>query len=270
MRDNFIFEAYGLKVKICSNSKELLTAFEGLVSKAFIGNHKIIELNGQHVSEPDFVLTFNNNGQNVSFTDENGKTVEVETSIIEELFLRKIRVLIAEFAVDHVFVHAGVVAYKDRLIVIPGTSGSGKTTLTAELVKHGAVYYSDEYAVIDKDGMVHPFTRDLSIRQEGKWSEKDGVPVEELGGKAGSKPLAVSFVLFSAYEAGANWKPDRISTGQGILELTKHTLPIGHKQEFSFNLLKIAFESAIMIKSMRGESAQAALNILFFIENCID
>jgi hypothetical protein len=34
-------------------------------------------------------------------------------------------------------------------------SYSGKTTLVSELIRAGATYYSDEYAVIDERGRVH-------------------------------------------------------------------------------------------------------------------
>src|SRR5581483_1001800 len=43
-----------------------------------------------------------------------------------------------------VFVHAGVVAWRGRALVIPGPSNSGKSTLVAALVAAGAAYYSDE------------------------------------------------------------------------------------------------------------------------------
>ena len=39
---------------------------------------------------------------------------------------------------------------RGRAIVIPGRTFSGKSTLVAELVRAGATYYSDEYAVEDE------------------------------------------------------------------------------------------------------------------------
>src|SRR6185295_10176403 len=64
------------------------------------------------------------------------------------------------------FVHAGVVGWHGRAIVIPGRSMSGKTTLVTALVRAGATYYSDEYAVFDMHGRVHPFPKPLSIREK--------------------------------------------------------------------------------------------------------
>lgn len=47
-----------------------------------------------------------------------------------------------------VFVHAGVVGWRGRAILLPGRSHSGKSTLVAALLEEGAAYYSDEYALI--------------------------------------------------------------------------------------------------------------------------
>src|SRR5579871_2793500 len=70
---------------------------------------------------------------------------------------------VGEYASNRVFVHAGVVGWRNRAIVLPGASGAGKTTLVTALLRAGARYYSDEYAVFDAGGFVHPFARRLSI-----------------------------------------------------------------------------------------------------------
>src|SRR5262249_48159665 len=75
-----------------------------------------------------------------------------------------IQLYLAESARGRLFVHAGVVGWRDRAIVLPGHSFSGKTTLVATLVRAGATYYSDEYAVFDRQGKVYPYARPLSLR----------------------------------------------------------------------------------------------------------
>ena len=75
-----------------------------------------------------------------------------------------------------VFLHAGVIGWRDRAFVFPGPSFAGKSTLIAELVRAGATYYSDEYAVVDEDGRVHPYARALQMRQSGG-SVQSGVSV---------------------------------------------------------------------------------------------
>src|SRR6185369_13624268 len=64
---------------------------------------------------------------------------------------REVDETVALCARDGLFVHAGVVAWRGRAILIPGRSMSGKSHLTAELVRRGAMYYSDEFAVLNDD-----------------------------------------------------------------------------------------------------------------------
>src|SRR5437588_1322341 len=76
-------------------------------------------------------------------------------TVLEELE-RRMKMYVAEMAPRRVFVHAGVVGVQGNAIVIPGRSMSGKTSLVSALVRAGATYYSDEYAVLDMIGRVHP------------------------------------------------------------------------------------------------------------------
>ena len=66
-----------------------------------------------------------------------------------DVFNSRVGWAIACFAPRRVFVHAGAVAWQGRAIIIPGASLSGKSTLVAELVRAGATYLSDEFAVLD-------------------------------------------------------------------------------------------------------------------------
>ena len=80
-----------------------------------------------------------------------------------KVFELDLQLLVADNARRRIFVHAGVVGWKNQAVVIPGMSFSGKTTLVTKLIQAGAKYYSDEYAVIDEHGLVHPFPRPLGI-----------------------------------------------------------------------------------------------------------
>ena len=90
---------------------------------------------------------------------------------------------VAQAARQRLFVHAGVVAWKDQAIVIPGRSRSGKTTLVKSLLQAGASYYSDEYAVFDGRGRVYPFPRPLSIRGDNQTSR---LRPETFGSRTGT------------------------------------------------------------------------------------
>src|SRR2546423_14565818 len=126
-------------------------------------------------------------------------------------FESHLQLTVAEYAPRRVFVHAGVVGFKGRAILIPGMSFSGKSTLVAELLRAGATYYSDEYAVIDERGRVHPYPRPLQIR-EGEMSKQKKYRVEEFGGRSGQRPLPIGLVVISRYRHAARWRPRSLST----------------------------------------------------------
>jgi hypothetical protein len=172
-----------------------------------------------------------------------------------------IRLQVAESARRRLFVHAGAVGWKGQAIIIPGSSYSGKTTLVAELVRAGATYYSDEYAVLDSQGRVHPFSKPLSIRENGT-AEQTDYPVEALGGKAGKKPLPVGLVVISNYKAGAQWRPQALSPGQGTLEILAHTISARRQPEVALSTLHQVASRASVLKSRRGEARQVVKSIL--------
>jgi hypothetical protein len=172
---------------------------------------------------------------------------------------------VAERARGRVFVHAGAVGWQGKAIIIPGQSFTGKTTLVAELVRAGATYYSDEYAILDRRGRVHPFPRPLSMRREGEaaWlAEK--CPVESLGGVAGRKPLPVGLVVATHYKSGAKWKPRTLSRGQGALEILANTVPARRKPGDALAALQRVVMDAPVLKSARGDARRAAEAILNF------
>src|SRR5260370_20995260 len=104
-----------------------------------------------------------------------------------DAFESHVQLTVAEYAPRRVFVHAGVVGWKNRAILIPGLSHSGKTTLVDQLIRAGATYYSDEYAVLDERGRVHPYARALGMRSRDSGESKK-VRAEEIDALVGSKP----------------------------------------------------------------------------------
>ncbi len=176
-----------------------------------------------------------------------------------------LRLTIAEAAKRRLFVHAGAVGWKDQAIIIPGRSFSGKTTLVRELVRAGATYYSDEYAVLDSDGRVHPFLKPLSIREKGKQDQTD-YSVESLGGKAGKKPLQVGVVVISDYKEGAQWRPRTLTAGRGALELLAHAISARHQPGVALSTLHKVASRASVLKSKRGEARQVVDSILKRLE----
>jgi len=155
------------------------------------------------------------------------------------------------------FVHAGVVAWRGQAIVIPGRSFSGKTSLVAALVRAGATYYSDEYAVLDRRGWVHPYPKPLSIRsKEGNTAVQ--CPVEALGGQAATEPLPVGLVAVTAYVNGACWRPYALSPGQIVMALLDNTVLARYKPKIALSTLGSVAEQAKGVGGERGEAEKAA------------
>jgi len=174
----------------------------------------------------------------------------------------RIRLFVAEYAKRRVFVHSGVVAWKDRAILIPGRSYSGKSTLVAEFVKAGAKYYSDEYAVIDEKGRVHPFLKPIALRDQEGESRSTNHPIEEFGGVAGRKPLSVGCVLVTEYRPEARLRLREISHGKAILSLIANTVPARRIPETVFATLDRSVANAVAYKGVRSEAREVVERLL--------
>jgi hypothetical protein len=179
----------------------------------------------------------------------------------------EIRQCVAAGAERRTFVHAGVVGWRGRAIVIPGRSRSGKTTLVAELVKAGASYLSDEFAVLDGRGRVHPFAKPLSIRGAGGCDvHVQARRAEELGGSCATRPLPVGLVVLAEHRPGAVWRPERLTAGRAVLEMLAHTVPARLRPEASLVALERAVARATVLKGARGEAREVAGLLLRSVE----
>ena len=160
-------------------------------------------------------------------------------------------------ATDFVFLHAGVVADGDRAIVMPGLSFAGKTTLVRALIEAGAVYYSDEFAVLDEAGRVHPYPKRLSLRPP-----EGGAPVEtnveQLGGRVGEHSLPIGLVIVAPYSPGAEWRPSQISVGPGVIALLEHAVPGQSRPQQTMRVLGRALNGAVILEGERGEADDVA------------
>jgi hypothetical protein len=172
-----------------------------------------------------------------------------------ERFSAVIALRVAETSTIRTFVHAGVVGWGGRAILIPGRSFAGKTTLVTELVRAGATYYSDEFAVVDKRGLVHPYARPLQIRENGSHRQTQR-PVEAFGGIAGRKALRTQLVIVGRYMPEAKWTPRQLSPGIGLLKILDNTVSARRSPAIALSTLKQLVSDAVIVKGVRGEAAQ--------------
>jgi hypothetical protein len=166
---------------------------------------------------------------------------------------------LAERARGRVFVHAGAVAWRGRALIVPGRSFAGKSCLVATLVAAGATYYSDEYAVLDPAGRVHPFPTRLSLRP--------GFAPPPLGAlRAGTRPVAVGLVVVSQHRAGARARLRRLSRGRAVLALLQNTVPARRRPAEALRTLRKVAAQAPAFQGVRGEASEIAARLLDRLE----
>ena len=260
----FSFESYGVRVDIKCSNAELLDNFRSLVKRTMLDRIKPVD---SRKTKADLEFKFAIDKNNYFFCYENGKLRSEPTSFVVGLgfYESYLRIKIAEYAPNDVFVHAGVAAWNNQAIVIPAGSYHGKTTLVAELVKCGAEYFSDEYAIFDSEGFVHPFPRPLQMREEGRYDQTQ-VSVEELGGTAADRKLPVGLIVVTKFEPDAVWDPVQISTGEAVVEMVPHTIAIRRNTIFSLKVLKTVAERAIIIRGRRNEAKDFAKTLIDFLD----
>lgn len=260
----FTFESYGFRVSLVSKHEDLLAKAVGVAQKALLSRVSIIE---NSASDTGYVFGFDFR-DGVFYLHQNGlQTNHVSSEhVFFKYFNSILRLTVAENAVGTVFIHAGVIGRNGKAVVFPGRSFSGKTTLVAELIKLGAEYYSDEYAVIGSDGMVHPFPRELSLRSYLVENDEVDIAPEALGANIGDRPAEVGSVVITEFDDRSSWQPEVLTVGKGILETIPHTIPINADTKMSLKILNLAFANAIIVKSYRGDIKQDAVAILTFLD----
>jgi hypothetical protein len=258
-RTTLAISAFGVKVGVRVNEAD---AFGKLVpylpvgwkpsSTESVGCVYSIELDGVNDRAP---------ASHLLYRDRKKIFTCAEERLLLDTFESHITIHVADRARDRVFVHAGVVGWRGRAIVIPGRSFSGKTTLITELLRAGAVYYSDEYSVFDRQGRVHPYARPLHIRENGD-SGQTKHAAEKLGARVGRKPLPLGLIVATRYRAGAYWRPRQISAGLGVLELLKNTVSARRAPEAALTSFQSAVAGAKVLRGIRGDAAEVVARLL--------
>jgi hypothetical protein len=175
-------------------------------------------------------------------------------------FRSRLHLKVAAGARTRLFVHAGVVGWQRGAIVIPGRTHSGKSSLVAALVAAGATYYSDEYAVLDDAGLVHPFARPLGIRDEtGRTRHVDP---DSIGAAIGDTPLPIRLVIATQYAFGAEWRPKRLSPGETVLALLENTVAVRSRPADTLKTLATAVRDTEALSSLRGDATSLAEQLL--------
>jgi hypothetical protein len=170
-----------------------------------------------------------------------------------ELFFHSV-----DHAHDRLVVSAAAVGHKGRAILLPGPSMVGKTTLAVALVRAGAVYYADDWTLLDREGLVHPLPTRLYIKN------KEKVSVESLGGVPGERPIKVGLIASIAFRPGARWDPGRLTEAEGMMLLLRSAYGMDQPR-FAMEAARRATSEAVVIESERDDASEAASRLLEII-----
>jgi predicted 2-oxoglutarate/Fe(II)-dependent dioxygenase YbiX len=162
------------------------------------------------------------------------------------------------------FVHAGVVGWRGRAILVPGRSMTGKSTLVAALVRRGATYYSDEYAVLTEDGRVYPYARVPVFR------DTPGTGPDAVGEAVGHEPLPVSLIVSTAYSAGATWAPEIVRGTRAVLSVIDNTVLARIEPERMLRIAGQLSRTAVTLQGARPDAESVTPAILDFADGLLD
>lgn len=168
--------------------------------------------------EFSLVLNQDEKKNGLYFNEELAMEIKEFDDSLPEYIGDKILTVLAQISLPEKFyLHAGGVVWNDCGILLPGMSFAGKTTLTKELIKAGAEYLSDDCVVLDKQGYLLPFPRKLAIRTES--GERILRNAAHFGSKTADRKAKLKLILFAEYKENAEWKPEPVSPGKGVLKL---------------------------------------------------
>lgn len=248
------FSSFGIHIAVCAPPHLLDRVREALPPGTKVSTRRVVDRSYEiltvdstsaHQSDERFIL------QADSVKVSGTKTL---ADLIHD-FESDSRIFIGEMTVQKVILHAGVVGWRDKAILFPGSSWSGKSTLVAALVKSGATYFSDEYAVLDRDGRVHPYPKPLSIRNGGTGIARS-YSAKEIGAVTGRRSLPVGLVVVTKYRPDGIWQPVSIPASEGLMALSENSISIRRSPQLVLETLKRVVLDADIISGTRGEAQQ--------------
>jgi hypothetical protein len=264
--DGFAWTSHGARIGVRVNDPLLLQQLhERLPPWARIGKDGVVD-RMLSLWSPDSSVFRAARQYHVLYADHARVGRARDREEILDLYDSHVRLATAQYARPNLFVHAGAIGWKGKGLILPAPSLSGKSHLVAELVRAGAEYYSDDYAVLDGDGMLHAFPKPISLRAHKTARQRD-VPAEELGGLVATAPIPVAVAAFCEFEDGAGWRPRRLSPAQAMLRLLNNTFPARERPREALDILQRVASNALLFECKRGDAGEIAGALLATAEN---
>lgn len=183
-----------------------------------------------------------------------------DTAALSDRFQADLELFLAVRARTHVLVHAAVVGWRGRAIIIPGRNVSGNAALAEALIGLGAEHYSDRYAVIDPRGLVSSSPWPPTIR-EGVTSRR-GYTADEVRAATGRPPIPIGTIVVSEYQSGTVRPSRHLSRGEAVLALLSNAPAARSQPGFLLKTLSVAVRGAIVLSSPRDDVRALAERLL--------
>jgi hypothetical protein len=256
--EDIAFESHGVRIRVTSDRPEVAERVQELLPP----DSKPCPLDA---TAETFGLLGDGNGGYVFTRGGSPVSANVDLEFGLMMLETQIRIYLGQEAPDSIFVHAGVVAIGDRAVVLPGRSFSGKTTLVAAFVSAGATYFSDEFAVLDRQALVHPYPTRLSVREGPE--DRQLVDVAQLGGVSGDTAVPIGAIVVTSYRPGAAWEPRELSPGRAALALLNNSVAALTRHEEALPVLSRATAGALLLEGERGEPDPVVEDVLSRLSN---
>jgi len=189
-----------------------------------------------------------------------GMSAQIALTFME----RHVPEAVAVLAPGFVLLHAAVVGWQGRAVLLPGSSWSGKTTLAMALVEAGATYYSDEYAVLDRNAHVHSYLRPPRVRAGNQTASRLANALSR--GLPTPPPLPVGLVLISSYSEDAVWSPRPLTCSQAVFGMLAHTIAVRYKPELSLRVLREVGSAPRSFQTQRGQARATAKELFSLLQ----
>jgi len=255
----FEVRAFGCKIRAAAEGAEAQAILERYVFPS-------LPRTATGADEPDLVLRVSEAGSQFQLSVGDAvvassaaalELVPELTRVLDEAVIKRLATLRA--------IHAGAVLWAGRALLLPGATHAGKSSMVVELLRRGATYLSDEYALIDPEGRVHPYPRPLLLRN----GRPEQVPAlaGDFSAAVGHASAPVGWIFALEYDPAGEWSVAPVPQSMALLTLLRNTPHVLADSPEMVGSFQRAVSGAACFGGRRPEAADAAERILRLIDD---
>ncbi len=126
---SFGIESYGVKIRFVSNRKRLLERVRTFANVVLLNDTREID---PAVADHEFRVTEMYGELSLHLNDEN-LSGDQNVKGFYHYFDSRLRILVAEYAVNRLFLHCGAIAWKGKGVLFPAESYHGKSAVSGHV-----------------------------------------------------------------------------------------------------------------------------------------